>query len=262
MTRDQLLARLRALPADGRIITALDVPDLEAARSLADRLGPAAGCVKVGLELFSAAGPDVVRLLRGQGREVFLDLKYHDIPNTVAAAARQAVALGASFCTVHAQAGRRAMTAAAAALAIEPASPLAPAGRRPALLAVTVLTSLSEDELQETGPSTDSLAERVVRLARLAWECGCDGIVCSPADLPAVRASLGPEPLAVTPGVRPAGAAAGDQRRVATPSAAVRDGADFLVIGRPITRSDDPGAALAAIAAEIRAANPGHTEDD
>ncbi len=251
MTRDQLLARLRNLPASNRIITALDVPDLETALTLADRLGPAAGRVKVGLELFSAAGPEVVRLMREQGREVFLDLKYHDIPNTVAAAARQAAVLGASFCTVHAQAGRRALSAAAEALATAPLSPLAPDARRPALLAVTVLTSLSEKELQETGPSADDLAARVVRLARLAWDCGCDGLVCSPADLPSLRAALGPEPLVVTPGVRPAGAAVGDQRRVATPAAAVRDGADFLVIGRPITRSDDPGAALADIAAEI-----------
>ncbi len=251
MTRDQLSARLRTLPTRNRIITALDVPDLETARTLAGRLGSAAGCVKVGLELFSAAGPEVVRLMREQGREVFLDLKYHDIPNTVASAARQAAALGASFCTVHAQAGRRALVAAAEALAAAPLSPLAPDGRRPALLTVTVLTSLSEEELQETGPSTDDLAQRVVRLAHLAWDCGCDGLVCSPADLPSLRAALGPGPLVVTPGVRPAGAAKGDQRRVATPAAAVRDGADFLVIGRPITRSDDPGAALAAIAAEI-----------
>ncbi len=251
MARDQLLARLRALPAQSRIITALDVPDLQAARKLTGNLGPLARCVKVGLELFSAAGPAAVHLMREQDREVFLDLKYHDIPHTVASAAARAAALGASFCTVHAAAGRRALTAAAAALDNAPLAANAPDGRRPALLAVTVLTSLSEDELQETGPSTDSLAERVVRLARLAWECGCDGLVCSPQDLPALRGALGSAPLVVTPGVRPAGSQVGDQRRVATPAAAIGAGADFLVIGRPITRSENPGATLAAIAAEI-----------
>jgi len=254
MTRDQLLSRLRDIPAAGRIITALDVPDLEAAREMAARLGPAARCVKVGLELFSAAGPEAVHLMRSQDREVFLDLKFHDIPNTVAAAAARASALGASFCTVHAQAGRRALTAAAEALAAAPVAPTAPDGRRPALLAVTVLTILTAEELQETGPSPDSLTARVARLARLAWDCGCDGLVCSPTDLPAVRAELGGDPLVVTPGVRPAGSAAADQRRVATPADAVAGGADFLVIGRPITRSEDPCRALAAVAAEIQSA--------
>ncbi len=251
MIRQQLLARLRELPADARVITALDVPGLDEVAALAGRLGPGARCVKVGLELFSAAGPQAVRLMRDQGREVFLDLKYHDIPNTVAAAARQAVALGASFCTIHAQNGRRALAAAAEALAAAPVAANAPQGRRPALLAVTVLTSLTPEELQETGPGPDTLAERVARLARLAWESGCDGLVCSPADLPALRAKLGDDPLAVTPGVRPAGAAVGDQRRVATPAEAVAAGADFLVVGRPITRAEDPGAALGSIAAEI-----------
>ncbi len=261
MTRDLLLAQLRSLPARNRIITALDVPDLETARELTHRLGPAAHLVKVGLELFSAAGPAAIRLMREQNREVFLDLKYHDIPNTVAAAATQAAALGVSFCTVHASTGRRALTAAATALAQAPLAANAPDNRRPALLAVTVLTSLSPAELRETSPGSDSLVERVVRLARLAWDCGCDGLVCSPADLPALRQELGPEPLVVTPGVRPAGAALGDQQRVATPTSAIGDGADFLVIGRPITRSDDPGSALAAIAAEIETATHLPRED-
>ncbi len=261
MTRDQLLAQLRTLPASSRIITAMDVPDLPAAKKLAEKLGSQARCVKVGLELFSAAGPAAVHFMREQGHEVFLDLKYHDIPNTVASAASRSVALGASFCTVHAAAGRRAMSAAAEALAATALAPEAPDGRRPALLAVTVLTSLSEDELQETGPSSDTLGERVVRLARLAWDCGCDGLVCSPSDLPTLRDALGPEPLVITPGVRPAGSAIGDQRRVATPAEAIRNGADFLVIGRPITRSDDPGAALTAIANEIETSTHSTPED-
>lgn len=252
MNRSELLARLRDLPAQRRIITALDVPGRAEALDLAKRLGPEGGFVKVGLELFSAAGPAVVRDLQEQGRDIFLDLKYHDIPNTVAAAARVAAQLGASLCTVHASAGRSALTAAAQALA---ESPVGPDGRRPALLAITVLTSLSQDEMMEVRPSADSLQESVERLARLAWDCGCDGLVCSAADLPRLREAVGPEPLVVTPGIRPAGADTGDQHRVATPAMAVRAGADFLVIGRPITRADDPAAALTAIAAEMRTAN-------
>ncbi|MBU2502917.1 orotidine-5'-phosphate decarboxylase [bacterium] len=254
MTREDLAGRLRALPATRKIITALDVPGAAEALDLAARLGPDGGFVKVGLELFSAAGPAVVRDLRSAGRDVFLDLKYHDIPNTVAKAAVQAAALGASLCTVHAAAGRAALTAAAEALARVPVSPAAADGRRPALMAVTVLTSMSAGELQETAPSPDSLADRIARLAALAWDCGCDGLICSAADLPAVRSAVGPAPLVVTPGIRPAGAGKDDQHRIATPAQAVRDGADFLVIGRPITQAPDPAAAIAAIAAEIAAA--------
>ena len=249
MDRIQLIARLRELPAARRIITALDVPTMDQALSLAESLGAAAGFVKVGLELFSAAGPEVVHRLKNLDRDIFLDLKYHDIPNTVASAAGVAASLGTSLCTMHASNGRAAMTAAAAALAEARVDPRT--GRRPALLAVTILTSLSEQEMGEVSPSHDLLQDRIQRLARLAWDCGCDGLVCSAADLPGLRASLGPEPLIVTPGIRPAGADAGDQHRVATPSEAMNAGADFLVIGRPITRAPDPGAALQAIAAEL-----------
>ena len=178
-------------------------------------------------------------------RRVFLDLKNHDIPNTVASAARVAADLGVAMCTVHASAGRGALSAAAEALAGVGSGP------RPALLAVTVLTSLSEPELAEACPSPDTLAERIDRLARLAWDCGCDGLVCSAADLPRLRAAVGPEPLVVTPGIRPAGTASDDQHRIATPRAALEAGADFLVIGRPITKAGDPAAALAAIADEL-----------
>lgn len=251
MERTDLLRRLRDLPANRRIITALDLPDADAALSLAGSLGVDGGFVKVGLELFSAAGPDMVRRLRRQGKDVFLDLKYHDIPNTVASAARVAVDLGASLCTIHACAGRGALTAAAQALATAPRNPDAPDGRRPALLAVTVLTSLSEQEIGEVRPSADTLQQSVERLAALAWDCGCDGLVCSAADLPRLREAVGPEPLVVTPGIRPAGSGVDDQHRVTTPAAAVAAGADFLVIGRPITRAGDPAAALAGIAAEM-----------
>lgn len=254
MDRSELLARLRELPAQRRIITALDVPGhteaMELARKLSSGQNDQGGFVKVGLELFSAAGPAVVQDLIGLNRDIFLDLKYNDIPNTVASAAKIAARMGASLCTMHAGNGRGAMTAAAEALA---QCPVGPTGRRPALLAVTVLTSLSQDEMLEVRPSDDSLPESVERLAKLAWDCGCDGLVCSPADLPRLRDAIGPEPLAVTPGVRPAGASLDDQHRVTTPAMAMDYGADFLVIGRPITQADDPAAALKAIAEEIEA---------
>ncbi len=248
MQRSELIGCLRALPPGRRLITALDVPDADRALALAAALGPAGGFVKVGLELFSAAGPPVVTALRGLGRDVFLDLKYHDIPNTVASAARQAARLGASLCTIHAANGRAALEAAAAALA---EAPPGPDGRRPALLAVTVLTSLSAADLEEVAPGGGTLADRVARLATLAWESGCDGLVCSAADLPDLRRVVGPGPLVVTPGIRLAAGTADDQKRIATPRQAADAGADFLVIGRPVTGAADPAAALAAIAADF-----------
>ncbi len=248
MNRENLIDHLRDLPANRRVITALDVPGQDQALDLADQLGAGGGFVKVGLELFSAAGPEVVRQLVNRDRNVFLDLKYHDIPNTVASAARQAAALGASFCTMHAAAGRSAITAAAEALA---QAELPDGAVRPALLAITVLTSLSEEEISEVRPSSDNLDESVQRLARLAWDCGCDGLVCSAADLPHLRQAVGPEPLVITPGIRMAGAATDDQHRVTTPRMAVEAGADFLVVGRPISQATDPAAALAAIAKDM-----------
>lgn len=248
MQRSELISRLRTLPPGRRLITALDVPDADRALALADALGPSGGFVKVGLELFSAAGPAVVTALRDRGRDIFLDLKYHDIPNTVASAARQAARLGASLCTIHAANGRAALEAAAAALA---EAPPGPGGRRPALLAVTVLTSLSAADLEDVAPGGGTLPERIARLAALAWDSGCDGLVCSAADLPELRRALGPDPLVVTPGIRPASGAADDQKRIATPRQAAEAGADFLVIGRPVTGAADPAAALAAIAAEF-----------
>lgn len=251
MDRSDLLRTLRSLPANARVITALDFPKAQEALDLTARLGPGGRFVKVGLELFSTAGPDIVHSLRQADKSVFLDLKFHDIPNTVAAAARVAASLGAALCTIHAAAGRAALTAAAEALAAAPTPQDRP---RPALLAVTVLTSLSHKLLAEVCPSPDTLQERVDRLARLAWDSGCDGLVCSAADLPHLRQAVGPDPLVVTPGIRPPGAGKQDQQRVATPGQAVAAGADFLVVGRPITRAEDPAAALAAIAADM---NPG-----
>ncbi len=248
MNRENLIQHLRNLPANRRVITALDVPGQSQALELAGSLGTDGGFVKVGLELFSAAGPDVVRQLRQMDRNIFLDLKYHDIPNTVASAAKMAAAMGASLCTMHASAGRGAMEAAAAALA---SAPVPEGAVRPALLAVTVLTSLSEEEITEVRPSSDNLNDSVERLAALAWDCGCDGMVCSAADLPVLRKAVGDEPLVITPGIRMAGAATDDQHRVTTPRMAVDLGADFLVVGRPITKANDPAAALAAIANDM-----------
>lgn len=247
MDRTELIARLRETPRGHRVITALDTPTREGALELSAAMGEGPHFLKVGLELFSAVGPSMVHDLRDAGRRIFLDLKYHDIPNTVAHAAGQAAVLGAELCTVHAQAGRGALTAAAEALAAYGREH----GRRPALLAVTILTSLSEEEISEVSPSPDTLQQRIERLAALAWNSGCDGLVCSAADLPQLRDSIGPDPLVVTPGIRPAGAALDDQHRVTTPAAALAAGADFLVIGRPITRAADPAAALAGIAAEL-----------
>jgi len=247
MDRHELLRSLRDIPVGHRVFTALDVPDAAAALALADRLGPDARYVKVGMELFTAAGPDVVHALIGRGLEVFLDLKYHDIPNTVAGAVRSAARLGVSFLTLHAGGGRAMMAAAAqAAQAAEAAG-----NRRPVLLAVTILTSLSLEELDEVAPGGGGLEVRIPRLAKAARDSGCDGIVCSPADLPVLRRDVGNDILAVTPGVRPAGTSVDDQHRITTPAQARDSGADFLVVGRPITRASDPAQALAAIAKEL-----------
>lgn len=248
MPRRDVLSSLRSLPTNDRVITALDVPTTEAALSLAESLGPRAPFVKVGLELFTEGGPTVVKLLQDHGKRIFLDLKLCDIPNTVAGAVRSAARLQVAMLTMHASSGRAAMTAAAEALS---SIPLPRDVMRPALLAVTVLTSLGQDDMAELDPAAEPVVERVLRLARLAWQSGCDGIVCSVADLPALRHDLGSEPLVVTPGIRPSGGTAQDQKRVATPRAAALDGADFLVVGRPITGADNPSLAHAAIAAEL-----------
>ena len=222
------------------IAVALDAPTLETAARWAGLVTPHVSTVKVGLELYLRYGPDVVASVRGaSGVQVFLDLKLHDIPATVAGAARAVARLRPQWLTVHA-AGGPAMIRAAVEAA--PGTPIA---------AVTVLTSLNGEDLGRIGV-TGSTADWVLRLAALAVEAGASGLVCSPREVAAVRAEVGPEITLITPGVRPAGADAHDQARVSTPEEALDAGADLLVIGRAITGAPDPGAAAAAIAASLR----------
>ncbi len=218
-----------------RICAALDVPDPAAAERLASKLAGHVGLFKVGLELFVAHGRAAVEAVRKPGLPIFLDLKLHDIPQTVESAARGVAALGVDYVTVHASGGTEMIRAARRALP------------RTKLLAVTALTSLGPEDLDAVGLSRDA----VPRLAKLAIGAGADGVVCSPQEVAALRASLGPAPLLVVPGIRPAGAAAGDQRRTGTPAEAVRAGASILVIGRPLRDAPDPAAAADAIAREI-----------
>lgn len=226
-----------------KIIVALDYANAASALALVERLDPALCRVKVGKELFTAAGPELVRALVARGFDVFLDLKFHDIPNTVAAACRAAAGLGVWMLNVHAAGGRRMMTAAQQALAELPRPPL--------LIAVTVLTSMSAEDLGEVGVA-GTPADQVLRLARLTQACKLDGVVCSAQEAAMLRADLGADFRLVTPGIRPAGAETGDQRRVMTPAEALRAGATDLVIGRPITAAADPLAALEAIQTEIQ----------
>jgi orotidine-5'-phosphate decarboxylase len=233
-----------------RLYCAIDTPDVARAVTLAQEIGGLGLGLKLGLEFFSAAGPDGVRQVLdavGDGA-MFLDLKYHDIPNTVAAAVRAASRLGPKIINVHATGGQ-AMMATAAEAAREGA---AEAGHPPPwVIAVTVLTSLETDDIKRAGV-TGSVTEQVVRLATLAQESGLDGVVCSAHEIAPIRQALGPDFLLVTPGIRPAGADVGDQKRVITPRDAIRAGADILVIGRPITAAPDPAAAARAILADIQ----------
>jgi orotidine-5'-phosphate decarboxylase len=224
------------------IAVALDAPDLETAARWAGLVTPHVSTVKVGLELYLRYGPDAVASVRGaSGVRVFLDLKLHDIPVTVARAARAVARLRPALLTVHAAAGAAAISAAAKA---------APDAR---IVAVTVLTSLGEEDLCRIGLA-GPVSDAAKRLAVLAVEAGARGLVCSPQEVAAVRAEVGDDILLITPGVRLAGADIHDQARVATPEQALRAGADLLVIGRPITRAADPGAAAAAIGASLRRA--------
>ena len=233
-------------PAD-RLILALDGLSAEQALALTARV-QGLRWVKVGLELFTAAGPDVVRQLRDQGKRVFLDLKFHDIPATMAGACRSAARLGAELITVHACAGREALQAAQAA-AVESA---ASAGQpEPTLLAVTVLTSWDASRFAAELAIEEPIDHYVPRLAQLAAEAGIGGCVCSPLEVAALR-SAHPEPFAlVTPGIRPAGSDRGDQQRVLTPAQAIAAGSSHLVIGRPITAATDPATAFAACCSEL-----------
>ncbi len=227
------------------IIVALDFAEGREALAFADRLAGTACAVKVGKEIFTREGPAICRALHERGLRVFLDLKFHDIPNTVAAACKAAADMGVWMVNVHASGGREMLEAARAALGEDEARPL--------LVAVTVLTSLDHARLKEVGIDAEPAAQ-VERLARLAHAAGLDGVVCSPQEIALVKAACGPAFLTVTPGVRPAGSAQDDQQRIATPAAACAAGGDYLVIGRPITRAPDPMAAIAAIAAEIAGA--------
>jgi orotidine-5'-phosphate decarboxylase len=233
-----------SLDVKDRLIVALDFPSAAPARAFLAQLDGSCRWLKVGMELYYADGNAFVQELRHLGYEVFLDLKLHDIPNTVAGAVRSATQASASLLTLHA-AGGEAMMAAAVEAALIPGSPR--------LLAVTVLTSMDAAQLAGIGINV-SPADQVMRLAKLAWASGIRGMVCSAEEVEALRAELGDAAELVVPGIRPAGAAIGDQKRIATPADAIRRGASRLVVGRPITQADDPNAAAAAILAEIAAA--------
>jgi len=229
--------------ARDRLIVALDVADAAVARALARRLAGEVGMFKVGSQLFTAGGPAVVRELVADGQRVFLDLKFHDIPNTVAGAVAATAGLGVSLVTVHAAGGPAMITAAAEAAR----------GTAARVLAITVLTSLDATTLGAIG-ITGGVEATVLRLARLAADAGAHGVVASPHEARALRAARGAEFLVVTPGIRPAGAALGDQSRAATPGAALAAGADYLVVGRPIVAAPDPVAAARAVVLEMEAA--------
>ena len=229
--------------AGSRIVVALDFPGIAEALVFAGRVSPTQCRLKIGLELFTAAGPDVVSQLVTRGFDVFLDLKYHDIPNTVARACRQAANLGVWMLNVHALGGREML--AAARETIDHST------HRPHLIGVTVLTSQQQTEMAEVG-MPDSVERQVQRLADVAHTAGLDGVVCSPQEAAALRQRFGKNFLLVTPGIRPAGTTLDDQQRTLTPAEAVAQGSDFLVIGRPITRAVDPLSVLQAINREIQ----------
>ena len=236
--------------AKERLIFALDVDSFVEAEQWVRQLHGQVGLFKVGKQLFTRCGPQVVDMVRREGGSVFLDLKYHDIPNTVAMATVEACRLGVRMVNVHALGGREMM-----ARTVAEVDRIAPRGsaERPLLLAVTILTSSTEATLQEIGIDR-SVREMVPRLARLAQEAGMDGVVASPQEVDLIRAACGPDFAIVTPGVRPGFASLDDQKRVATPGEAISAGADYLVIGRPISAAADPVAAAALILDEMSAA--------
>jgi len=246
------------LAARDRLIVALEVSKGEEAIRLAASLSHSVSTFKVGHQLFTAEGPQLVRKLAGANRQVFLDLKFHDIPTIVAGAVRSAAALGVKMLTVHAAGGSRMLKAAMDAWQ---------GANRPLVLAVTVLTSLKEEDLDEIGVSgraldhTERLADQTLRLAALAQASGCDGVIASPHEAAVLRRELGSSFLIVTPGIRPAGAPMADQSRAATPAEAIAAGADYLVVGRPVTESRNPARAAADMVVEIAAAaGEGKTE--
>ncbi|MDO4541026.1 MAG: orotidine-5'-phosphate decarboxylase [Syntrophomonadaceae bacterium] len=239
------------MEAKERIILALDVDEPERALDLARQLSPYVGAFKIGMQLFNSAGPQIVRDIQARGGEVFVDLKFHDIPNTVGAASKVMTRLGAKMFNLHAAGGREMMKAAADAAADE-AARLGLA--RPIVLAVTVLTSISQAQLeQEMMVTGHSVSELALRWAVMAKKSGLSGVVCSPHEAHHIKQHCGPDFLTVTPGIRPAWSAANDQKRITPPAQAVRMGADYMVIGRPITAADDPVAAAARIISELEA---------
>jgi orotidine-5'-phosphate decarboxylase len=230
------------MPCQTPIIVALDFPSRDAALALAERLDPKLCRVKVGKELFTRSGPAVVEALQAKGFEVFLDLKFHDIPNTTAMAVKAAAELGVWMVNVHCSGGLRMMAACR-----EELDKLA--GAKPLLIGVTVLTSMEQSDLAGIGLDV-APQEQVLRLAELAAEARLDGLVCSAQEASALKIAL-PALRLVTPGIRPAGSAADDQRRILTPADAIKAGSDYLVIGRPISQAADPARALAAVVAEL-----------
>ncbi|MBO4619596.1 MAG: orotidine-5'-phosphate decarboxylase [Victivallales bacterium] len=223
-----------------RLMVALDVPELNLALELVDRLGDQVEWYKVGKQLFTHYGPMVLKELKSCGRKVFLDMKFHDIPNTVAQAIRSAALIGADIINVHASGGPAMLAAAAEA------------GRETGktVIAVTVLTSMDAEQLQALGIQATP-AEQVLRLARLTQAAGLPGVVCSALELPMLRREFGPNFLTLVPGIRPAGAAAGDQKRIMTPAQAAAAGANYIIVGRPIVAAPDPATAAQAVLAEL-----------
>jgi len=233
-------------PLGAELIVALDVDTLDQEQRLVDRLGDAVDWYKIGKQLFTRHGPEAVSRVKQSGKKVFLDLKFHDIPNTVAGAVRSAGAIGADMTNVHASGGPamlRAATEAAADTGV-------------VLVAVTVLTSLGATDLAAVG-LTDSPERQVMRLAAMAQDCGVHGVVCSPLEIEVLRRACGNDFVLVTPGIRPVGSAAGDQKRIMTPGEAVRAGANYIVVGRPITLAPDPAAAAKRIRAACRTVGAG-----
>ncbi|TPW23180.1 orotidine-5'-phosphate decarboxylase [Marinobacter nauticus] len=228
---------------DPKIIVALDFPSQDPALALADQLDPAKCRLKVGKELFTRSGPDLVKALQSRGFDIFLDLKYHDIPNTTSAAVAAAAELGVWMVNVHASGGEKMMIACRERLESF-------GNDRPLLIAVTVLTSMSDEDLAGIG-ITGSAEAHVSRLATLTKNSGLDGVVCSAQEAPRLKAEQGSDFQLITPGIRPLTADKGDQQRIMTPTDALKAGSDYLVIGRPITQAPDPLAALESIHAEV-----------
>ncbi|MDD6218084.1 MAG: orotidine-5'-phosphate decarboxylase [Selenomonadaceae bacterium] len=235
------------MQADDRLIAALDFHTIEDVEKLVETLGDSVSYYKVGMELFYSAGPQVITYLKRQNKNIFLDLKLHDIPNTVAEGLCSLMGLGADIVNVHASGGFTMMKTAAERLH---AAAETRGVRCPKIIAVTILTSINEDDWKGLGMQCE-IREQVVRLAKLAKEAGLDGVVASPQEAAAIRKACGTDFLIITPGVRPAGAAINDQSRIATPAAALKNGATHLVVGRPIRAANDPRAAAEAIIKEM-----------